>query len=112
MKLFHYTSRGAALEHILPTGRLRFGHLPRTNDPREFAPVWPGIAGFVGEDEGVVSKDPFDLIERALELLNASVRVLCLTEDQPSRHGVQHGYGNGPHRARMWAQYRRVITRT
>lgn len=51
MKLFHYTSRDAALEHILPTARLRFGRLPRTNDPREFGEIWFPIAGRVGDDE-------------------------------------------------------------
>jgi len=106
MKLFHYTSRDAALEHILPTGRLRFGRLPRTNDPREFAPVWFSIAGFVGDDdEPLTTGSPFGLIEEADELLRGSVHVMCLTEDQPSPTGERHGYGNGPRRARMWAQY-------
>lgn len=103
-KLFHYTSREAALEHILPTGRLRFGRLPRTNDPREFAAVLPGIAGFVGDDDELTTRSPFELIEDANELLRGSVHVLCFTEDRPS--GVSYGrYGNGPCRARMWAQY-------
>jgi hypothetical protein len=56
MKLFHYTTRDAALEHILPTGRLRLGRLPRTNDPREFAPVWFGIAGFVGDNDSLTAE--------------------------------------------------------
>jgi hypothetical protein len=104
VKLFHYTSRDAALEHILPSGRLRFGRLPRTNDPREFAPVLPGIAGFVGDDDEVTTGNPFEFIEEANELLRGSVHVLCFTEDRPSR--VSSGrYGNGPCRARMWAQY-------
>jgi hypothetical protein len=104
MKLFHYTSREAALEHILPTGRLRFGRLPRTNDPREFAPIWFSIAGHVGDDEPLTARRPFELVEEANELLRGSVHVLCFTEDQPSRV-VQQRYGNGPLRARMWAQY-------
>lgn len=104
-KLFHYTSREAALEHILPTGRLRFGRLPRTNDPREFAPVWPAIAGRVDDDDDqMTTGSPFELIEEANELLRGSVHVLCFTEDRPSP--VSSGrYGNGPCRARMWAQY-------
>jgi len=105
VKLFHYTSRAKALEHILPTGRLRFGRLPRTHDPREFAPVWFGIAGFVGEDDELTTRSPFELIEEAQDLLRGSVHVLCFTEDQPSRSGLHRGYGNGPLRARMWAQY-------
>lgn len=104
MKLFHYTRPDAALEHILPTARLRFGRLPRTNDPREFTPVWPGIAGFVG-DEPLTMRSPFELIEEAMELLRGSVHLLCLTEDRPSPWKGKHGYGNGPCRARMWAQY-------
>lgn len=105
MKLFHYTSRDAALEHILPTARLRFGRLPRTNDPREFGEIWFPIAGRVGDDEPLTARSPFKLIEEANEHLRRSVHVLCLTEDRPSRWEQRHGYGNGPRRARMWAQY-------
>lgn len=104
MKLFHYTSREAALEHILPTGRLRFGRLPRTNDPREFAPIWFAIAGFVSDDDGLTSRSPFELIEEANALLYDSVHVLCFTEDEPTPPDGQR-YGDGPMRARMWAQY-------
>jgi hypothetical protein len=104
MKLFHYTKRETALEHILPTGRLRFGTLPRTNDPREFTPVWFSIAGFVPDDGDLTARNPFDLIEEASALLRESVHVLCFTEDRPSRHESGR-YGNGPCRARMWAQY-------
>lgn len=103
MKLFHYTSREAALEQILPTGRLRFSRLPRTNDPREFAPVLPGIAGFVGDDDELTTGSPFELIEEANRLLHGSVHVLCFTEDRPSPASYGR-YGNGPCRARMWAQ--------
>jgi hypothetical protein len=104
MKLFHYTSREAALEHILPTGRLRFGRLPRTNDPREFVPILFPIAGRVGEDDQLTTRNPWDLIEEANELLRESVHVLCLTKDTPSNITYTR-YGNGPRRARMWAQY-------
>ena len=34
-ELFHYTTRVAALEYILPTQRIRLGLLGKTNDPRE-----------------------------------------------------------------------------
>jgi hypothetical protein len=105
VKLFHYTDREAALEHILPTGRLRFGRLPRTNDPREFGPVWFTIAGFVPEDGDLIKGNPFELIEEASTLLRESVHVLCFTEDQPSQRGHGGRYGSGPTRARMWAQY-------
>jgi hypothetical protein len=104
MKLFHYTSREAALEHILPTGRLRFGRLPRTNDPREFVPILFPIAGFVGDDDQLTTGSPFELIDEANELLRDSVHVLCLTEGMPSQVTYAR-YGNGPRRARMWAQY-------
>lgn len=105
MKLFHYTTREKALEHILPTRRLRFGRLPRTNDPREFGGVWFGIAGHGGDDEDLTARDPFELMAEADELLRGKVHLLCLTEDQPSRRGEQPRYGTGPQRARMWAQY-------
>jgi hypothetical protein len=104
MKLFHYTRREPALEHIVPTRRLRFGGLPRTNDPREFGGVWFGIAGYGGDDEDLTARDPFELIAEADELLRSKVHLLCLTEDQPSRRR-QPRYGTGPRRARRWAQY-------
>src|SRR4051794_29020534 len=104
MKLFHYTKRETALEHILPTGRLRFGTLPRTNDPREAVPTLFTVAGFVGDDDELTKRDPFDLIAEAGALLRDSVHLLCLTEDKPSDVTYSR-YGNGPRRARMWAQY-------
>jgi hypothetical protein len=104
VKLFHYTSRETALEHILPTGRLRFGRLPRTNDPREFAPTWFSIGGAVGEDGELTQRNPFELIEEARTLLSESVHMLCFTEDRASA-GHSGRYGSGPERARMWAQY-------
>ena len=103
-KLFHYTKRDVALEHILPTGRLRFGRLPRTNDPREFVPILFPIVGYLGEDDKLTERDPFDLIDEANRLLRDSVHLLCLTEDKPSQVTYTR-YGNGPRRARMWAQY-------
>jgi hypothetical protein len=64
MKLFHYTGESRPLEHIVPTRRLRFGGLPRTNDRREFGGVWFGIAGYGGDDEDLTARDPFELIAR------------------------------------------------
>jgi hypothetical protein len=105
MKLFHYTKPDVALEDILPTARLKFGRFPRTNDPREFADVWFPIAGSPRDDEPLTDRGPFELIEQANELLRGSAHVLCLTEDRPSPWENRYGYGNGPCRARMWAQY-------
>ena len=104
MKLFHYTSRKAALEGILPTGRLKFSSLPRTNDPREFLPILFPITEIADDDEPLVTEDPFPLIEEANKFLRDPVRLLCFTEDQPSRVELLR-YGTGPRRSRMWAQY-------
>jgi hypothetical protein len=101
VKVFHYTPRGTALEHILTTGKLRFGRLPRTNDPREFAPLWFTIGGR-GDLPDI---NPFEMIAEADRLLRESVHLLCLSEDRPNRDGIDGRYGNGPRRARMWAQY-------
>lgn len=62
MKLFHYTCREAALEGILPTGRLKFSSLPRTNDPREFLPILFPITGFVDDDKPLTTQNPLLLI--------------------------------------------------
>jgi hypothetical protein len=58
----------------------------------------------VPEDGALTTRNPFELIGEASELLRESVHVLCFTEDRLDR-GNHGRYGNGPTRARMWAQY-------
>lgn len=82
MKLFHYTSREAALEHILPIGRLRFGRLPRTNDPARVLPNLVRDRRPCGRYDQLTSRSPFELIREATALLYDSVHVLCFTEDR------------------------------
>jgi hypothetical protein len=103
MKFFHYGSRETALEHTLPPGRLWFGHLPDSNDPREFAPIWPAIV----ERGGERITRPFELIEMVDHLLRDAVHVLCLTEDRASQEHV------GARDRRCWecARLRRKSTR-
>lgn len=104
-RLFHYTRRDTAVRHILPSASLRLGGLPHTNDPREFEPVLFSMR----DDVGGASLDTnafFGMIREADERLRSSCRLACLTEDRPDFMGTGvSSYGNGPARARMWAQY-------
>jgi hypothetical protein len=102
----HVAGRGSGAHPASRTTPVR--PPPRTNDPREFAPVWFRIAGPVGDDEELTTRSPFEPIEEAGELLRGSVHVVCVTEDRPSRDGPQHGYGSGPRRARMWCRPTRL----
>jgi hypothetical protein len=103
-KLFHYTSRETALEYILATGRLRLGRLPRTNDPREFEPLRFSVADDI-PDSPMTSEDFLTLIQDADAALRGSVHLACLTQAAPDPYTSYPAYGDGPTRARMWAQY-------
>ncbi|MHB1099304.1 MAG: DUF2971 domain-containing protein [Burkholderiales bacterium] len=111
-RIYHYTSRATALEHILPTKKIRIGSLGLTNDPRE-TKEW----GFPVR----LAPRPIDL-DRDLDLVNqfqdAANRIrredwwaLCTCRDdpdlvepnlnQPDLTHFKYGYARG----RMWAQY-------
>ena len=97
--VYHYTKRDAALEKILPTGKIMLNVLEKTNDPREYLD-WsiPDVDG--PEDEGA--------FWRARDLVNKqrkqNTKVLCMTVDDmehPRLGLLRRGFA----RSRMWAQY-------
>lgn len=111
-RIYHYTTRAAALEYILPTGTLRLGSLGLTNDPREtkhwgfqFAPI-PVVS--------VATLDPnllTHLQHAANRLRTQEWWALCATiddtdlrEPRNDRLDLTH-FKYGHARARMWAQY-------
>ena len=98
--VYHYTTRGAAFEHILPTKSLRLSSLATMRDPLEnkeraealFAPIsWP----------------PADVEKlRALERdAIRNTKILSLTVDRPLDPGVSEPHAWGYARPRMWEQY-------
>jgi hypothetical protein len=46
--LFHYTTLQTAMEHILPTLRLRLNPFTKMRDPREYAGWAPSVGGWGG----------------------------------------------------------------
>jgi Protein of unknown function (DUF2971) len=107
---FHYTSREAAFEHILPTGRLRRSPLTHVNDPLENRPwLFPG-AYLVDEDSpdaDARKASLFRFVRGALRIWDAS-KLLALSIDAPRGLGYQgraEPFGRGWARARMWDQY-------
>jgi hypothetical protein len=96
--LFHYTTRSAALEHVLPGMSLRMGPFANLNDPRE-AKDWQ-ITPFSASGTAV----PPGLSETLTIGLQRHTKILCLSCDEtpvvsaaPLCRGWTH--------PRMWAQY-------
>ncbi len=111
-RLYHYTKRETALEHILPTTTILLGSLGATNDPRE-AKEW----GFIVMDPPQ-HFPPDQFLEEMSKLENTANRirqnewwVLSLTRDdpdlivpnpeQPDFSHFKCGYAH----PRMWAHY-------
>jgi hypothetical protein len=111
-RLYHYTKRETALEHILPSTTIQLGSLGATNDPRE-AKEW----GFIVLD-APQHLAPDGFLEEMAKLENAANRirqtewwVLSLTRndpdlvvptpEEPDFSHFKHGYAH----PRMWAHY-------
>lgn len=103
---FHYTSREAAFQYILPSRQLRLSPYDRVNDPLENQP-WR-FAGAFRVDES--SPDPraperaFFEFDREAHEIWSSAKLLALTiDDLTSTH--EGPFARGWARARMWDQY-------
>ena len=100
--VYHYPTKDAALEHILPSMMLRMGEYSKTNDPRE-SKEWVRMGASKGGpgDFWTGAHAGWDEIERVQQC----TRILCLTLDHPDdAHEAPvetRGYGL----SRMWAQY-------
>jgi len=98
-RLYHYTTRGAALEHILNAGSLRVSSFSGMNDPRE-AMDWRI------NPVGAPGRSPDD-VRRLKADFNAAVKrrskVVCFTKDVEG--GADPILDRGWAHPRMWAQY-------
>lgn len=113
-RVYHYTSKATALEHILPTKRIRVGSLGLTNDPRETKEWGFPVIFSRGPDAPRIDFE-FDAVNQLNRLANQIRKeewwVLCATRDddnlvqpEPNRPDLTH-FKYGCSRARMWAQY-------
>ena len=102
---FHYTTRDAAFEHILPTGKLRFSKLEQMRDPMESKDLhWPAGWFPVGEDENVKQLAYSDFARAATEIRRRT-HLLALTVDALGYSPGAEAFAAGWSRARMWEHY-------
>jgi len=106
--LFHYTTRDAAFEHILPKKQLRFSPYTEMRDPLENK--WLFNSSYTVPSD--MPDDHPDHPERTQEFLECQAarireiaKVLSLTLDADGFEGSAELFGRGWSRARMWEQY-------
>jgi hypothetical protein len=105
---FHYTTRAAAFEHIIPDRQLRLSPAVHVNDPLESNPALLPVAysssGDDPEQEYELQVAGMEAMSR-LHQLRLYSKVLSLTIDAHGYNGNAEIFGRGYARARMWAQY-------
>lgn len=97
---YHYTSRAAAFEHILPARRLRLGSFAVMRDPLESKERAEHL--FTPASWSAVAVEKLRALEREA-LVNT--KILSLTVDRPEDPGVSRAHAWGYARPRMWEQY-------
>jgi hypothetical protein len=107
---FHYTTREAAFEHILPSGKLRLSSLDEMRDPLENKA--PGYQTDVkvrrGKSSAVQDFRTFASFGYIADEIRASARLLALTVDAdgyPPEPPEAAEFARGWSRARMWEHY-------
>lgn len=115
-ELFHYTTKEAALEHILLTGKILLNPLRKTNDPRESKALITIMIEFLATMAKKELGVNLDTLRRLLDNQVEAERrndwkILCFSMskdkalsvfDETSTH---HHFKLGGCRARMWSQY-------
>lgn len=109
---FHYTTRCAAFEHIIPSRQLRLSPFSQMRDPLEAK--LPPVTLITGlgtnsplDDQLAVMDELNALSARDPDPVRDRTKLLCLTVDrhEPEAAGPPTNYGAGWARARMWDQY-------
>jgi hypothetical protein len=103
---FHYTTREAAFEHILPRRSLAFSPYSTMRDPLENR-RW-GFAGSMRGESGPEHERAYLLFHRHANEIRDSAKLLSLAidadhEDDDGDDAEQ--FARGWSRARMWEQY-------
>jgi hypothetical protein len=108
--LCHYTSADAALDHIIPEGKLRMSPYARMRDPLENRELtFVGSLPLDGKPEELVLEELMDLMDDAtFRIRRTRDRMLLLSFTVDATMG--YGEGDEPFmrawaRARMWEQY-------
>lgn len=106
--LFHYTTRKAAFEHILPDKQLRFSPYAEMRDPLENKWLFNcsyELASDMPDDHPDHPERTRDFLELRAARIRESAKVLSLTLDGDGFEGPAKLFGRGWARARMWEQY-------
>lgn len=103
---FHYTTREAALEHIVPTRKLRFSPYEQMRDPLESRPPQFTGSWFVqpGEDPHLREKQLFAFY-RGSHGVFRQAHLLAFTVDAEGYEPGAEKFAQGWSRARMWEHY-------
>jgi hypothetical protein len=104
---FHYTTREAAFEYILPDRQLRLSPAHLVQDPLESNPAFLGAEFGLSDNPEVDYENQVSAMEAGMRLqqLRRHSKVLSLTIDVPDHDGNAEVFGRGYARARMWQQY-------
>lgn len=103
---FHYTTREAAFEHILPTRSLAFSPYSRMRDPLENR-RW-GFVGSMRGDSGPEHEQAWFSFHRHANEIRDSAKLLSLAVDADCENDDGDDaelFARGWSRARMWEQY-------
>jgi hypothetical protein len=98
--LYHYTSRGAAFEHIVPSLSLRLSRLATMRDPIENKDWAEQLLIPLAWPEGDVDK-----LQSLVTDTLRTTKILSFTLDRPLKPGVSEAHAWGYARPRMWEQY-------
>jgi len=96
---YHYTTRAAAFEHILPSGQLRMSSLRRLRDPVENKDWVQGLFTSAAWPQKDV-----DRFRAATDRVLDDTEIVSFTLDAPDAGGSPE-YSRGWARPRMWEQY-------
>lgn len=104
--LYHYTSREAACEHVLPERRLRLSSFEQMGDPLE-AKRWMLPAVYSGDVEDAVLDHTFWNANSLANEFKRHTKLLALTTDAPRgfESSTAEPFGKGWARTRMWERY-------
>ncbi len=104
--VYHYTSRDTAVNHILPSGRLRFNPLSKVNDPRE-AKQWEPVVT-VSSTQPMELDDWKKLEHKISAALRSGAKLACFSLDADTTMQMddfnarsKRGYACAP----MWHHY-------
>jgi len=97
--VYHYTTRAAAFEHILPSGQLRMSSLRRLRDPVENKDWVQGLF-----TSAAWSQEDVDRFRAATDRVLDDTEIVSFTLDAPDAGGSPE-YSRGWARPRMWEQY-------